>query len=144
VLAAGCLSNDIGSSSFGVVQGSPEVKFARTTTGITSYGGIGYYQWNIILATTEGCAGDIAATFEINTPVVGAPNAYPLGTIPVRADQIPVALPSALATFDVATGVSGNVIVEQVDTFEVRGSFDATLTSGPMVGTFIAFRCDDM
>jgi hypothetical protein len=126
-----------------VIIDHPEVKFARSTTGVTNYGGTGYYQWNIILATTDGCAGDVAAQFEINTPVVGASNAFPTGTFPVRAEQIPATVPSVLVTFDGATGVSGAITVDSIAEFEIRGTFDAAVTSGPMTGSFIAFRCDE-
>jgi hypothetical protein len=140
---SGCLSDDVGTSSFGVIIGSPEIKFARATSGITNYNGTGYYQWNIILATTDGCAGDTAAKFEINTPLLGSPNAFPLGTIPVRGPQDPIAAPSALAIHDAATGVSGSITIDTVAMFEIRGNFDATMSTGPMTGNFIAFRCEE-
>lgn len=143
LLLAGCLSDDVGSSSFGVIIGAPEVKFARATTGITNYSGVGFYQWNIILATTEGCDGDIAAKLEINTAVIGSPNAFPIGTVTVRDPAATVTSPSALATFDVATGVSGSVTVDSVTQFEIKGDFDAAMTTGQMTGSFIAFRCGE-
>jgi hypothetical protein len=141
LLLAGCLSNDIPETSFAAVPGTPAIKFSRSTTGITNYGGTAYYQWNIILASTEGCAGDTAARFEINTPVVGSPNAFPTGVIPIRADQIPSVLPSALATADAATGVSGSITIDSVEATRITGSLDATMTTGPMTGSFIAFSC---
>lgn len=140
-VVGGCLPAEPDSSSFGVVQGTPAIKFARATDTIGNYGGIAYYQWNILLATTDGCEGDTAATLEINTPLVGSPNAWPTGAIPVRAEQVPQTSPSALVTFDAATGVSGTITIDSVEAVRIRGSFDVTTTAGPMAGSFVAAIC---
>ena len=39
-LVAGCVSDNLGETSFGSVTGTPAVRFARGTHGLTSYGGI--------------------------------------------------------------------------------------------------------
>jgi len=140
VALVGCISDDIVETSFGSVPGTPAIRFSRATTGLTNYGGVGFYKWNIIFSTTDGCGGDAAATFEINTALTG-PNGFPTGAIPIRAEQVPTVVPSALATFDVATGVSGTVTIESIDGTKINGSVDATMTTGPMTGRFIAFTC---
>jgi len=139
-MAAGCISDEPGAASFAAFAAAPTVHFARATTGLTNYGGTGFYQWNIILSTADGCGGDTIATFEINSSLTG-PNAFPTGVIPIRADQIPTVVPSALATMAGGTGVSGSLTITAADTTRVDGSADVTLTTGPMSGTFIAYAC---
>ena len=140
VALAGCLNSDLPSGSFGMASTDPTVHFSRSTTGLTNYGGTGYYQWNIILATTDGCTGDTIGTFEINSAITGA-NAFPTGDIPIRAVQVPAAVPSALATFATATGVSGTISITSADASQIQGSADLTLTTGPLTASFIAFPC---
>jgi hypothetical protein len=139
-MATGCISEEPAPTSFAAFAAAPTVHFSRATTGLTSYGGTGFYQWNIVLTTTDGCGGDTVATFEINTALT-APNAFPTGVIPIRAEQVPAAVPSALATMAGGTGVSGSLTITAADTTRVDGSAYVTLTTGPVTGTFIAYTC---
>jgi hypothetical protein len=144
VALVGCIGNDLPEGSFGTMSTAPTVHFSRSTTGLTNYGGTGFYQWFVILSTGDGCAGDTAATFEINSALTG-PNAFPTGVIPIRAEQVPTIVPSALVTADAATGVSGSITISSVSGqgagTRVDGSADMTLTTGPATASFIAYTC---
>jgi hypothetical protein len=143
-LATGCLSSDLPAGSFGTASDDPSIHFARAGTGLVNYGGTGYYQWKVILSTGDGCGGDTVGTFEINTSLTGA-NAFPTGDIPIRADQVPATVPSALATFTASTGVSGTLTIKAVSGSgpgtRIDGSANATMTTGPMTASFIAYDC---
>lgn len=139
-MATGCLSEEPAQTSFATFAAAPTVRFSRATTGLTNYGGTGFYKWNIVLSTGDGCSGDAVATFEINSSLTG-PNVFPTGVIPIRAEQVPAVVPSALVTMEAATGVSGSITIAGVDGTRIDGSADAMLTTGPLAGTFIAYSC---
>ncbi len=137
---SGCISDEPVATSFASFAAAPTVHFSHATTGLTNYGGTGFYKWSIVLSTSDGCAGDAIGTFEINTSLTG-PNAFPTGVIPIRAEQVPTAVPSALATLDAATGVSGTITISSVNGTRIDGTVDAMLTTGPVTGSFISYSC---
>ncbi|HEU0034120.1 MAG TPA: hypothetical protein VFQ53_26010 [Kofleriaceae bacterium] len=140
-LATGCVSDDIPKSSFGAIEGTPTVHYARATSGLTNYAGVGYYKFTIELATTDGCAGDTVASIEINTALTG-PNQFPTGAIPIRTTPTPETVPSAYVTFQGATGTAGTIMIDSVAGTRIDGSANVTMTTGAMAASWIAYVCD--
>lgn len=119
------------------------VRSAHGTKGAATISGGTYNKWSLVFSTTQGCAGEAAATVEIETPLITS--AAPIGEIPLRAAQDTIAAtPSAYLTYAGATLISGTVTVDAVDDY-FSGSMTAQVTIGgvptDITATFDAPMC---
>jgi hypothetical protein len=129
ILLVACSTSPESPSSSGTLTGAAMVDAARASQGQVFYGAP-YHRWTVTLSTTDGCAGDDAASVEIIT--LSGETALPIGTFAMRTTETDInGLPSAYLRYTGATTSSGSITIDPSSTAAyVVGMWTAQATVG--------------
>ncbi|MCX5748204.1 MAG: hypothetical protein NT062_37575 [Proteobacteria bacterium] len=139
LLVTGC-SNELTPSGYATFDGPERVISSRTTAGYVNYGGAPLRAWTITLATGDGCT-DTSKVFELEINLLADGSGIPVAAIPIRANQTPDVLPSALARYNGAPVTVGTITMDGVTKNLISGTFTATTVSGEVSGEFDSPIC---
>lgn len=137
VLLIGC-NDDVLPTSSGSLSSDPSVLFAHATIGFANHGAADR-AYTIQLTASDDCAAAGIASMEIDLLANGT--SLTPGAIPIRVNDTPDVLPSALwkSATDAATG--GTITITSADAGRIAGSASVTTAAATLTSTFSALVC---